>query len=95
MNKETGCVTVIVLLIITVFAFFGFFNKYVFGNKQIIDLKQNFNVAYIQMTDGTSKKIYLKKWNDYENSDSIQIIGVDGTVYYTHLNRVILSSESK
>ena len=95
MNKETGCVTIIVFLIILFFALFGFLNKYIFGNKQIIDLKQNFNVAYIQMTDGTSKKVHLRKWNDYEKSDSVQIISTDGTVYYTHLNRVILSSENQ
>ena len=58
-------------------------------NKQIIDLNYSFTKAYIEGI-GT---IEIKNWNDYENSDMVQVIGTDGTVYLTHSSNVILMSK--
>lgn len=55
-------------------------------NKQIIDLDYSFNQAMIEGV-GT---IPIKSWNDYDNSDMIQVIGTDGTVYLTHSSNIIL-----
>ena len=55
-------------------------------NKQIIDLDYNYNYALI---DGVGE-VKVKSWNDYENSDMIQVTDVDGVVYLTHSSRVIL-----
>lgn len=78
---------------ILVAATFGIFNKYVFGNKQIIDFKQNFNVAYVLGDSNRFEKVRIKAWKDWENSDSIQIILEDGTPIYTHLRNVKLTKE--
>ena len=85
-----GCLVVLLLVGLMIF---GVFNKFVFGNKQFIDLKQNFNTAYIIFPDGTSQKMRIQAWKDYNNSDSIQVIDIDGKPFYTHLNRVILTKE--
>jgi len=82
-------VSLFVLAIVT----FGIFNKYVFGNKQFIDLKQNFNVAYVMGDNNKFEKVRIKSWNDYENSDSVQLILEDGTAIYTHLMNVKLTKE--
>ena len=75
---------------------FGCWNRYVHGNKQFIDLSQNFNTAYVEIDRMKPPvKIDVRKWNDYENSDSIQIISKDGKAYYTHLSRVVLCNEQK
>jgi hypothetical protein len=72
---------------------FGFFNKYVFGNKQMIDFKQSFDTAYVLVDGGRFEKMKIKAWKDYDNSDSIQIILEDGTPIYTHLMNVKLTKE--
>ena len=94
-NKAVGCLFIVVLLLVFGLGGFQFINKKIVGNKQIMDLRYTFRTAYIQMPDGQSRKVHIKKWNDYQNSDSVQIITVDDTVYYTHLNRVVLINEKE
>lgn len=55
-------------------------------NKQVFDLNYKFDKAIIEGIGEVS----IKKWNDYENSDTVQIVTTDGTVYYTHSSNVIL-----
>lgn len=55
-------------------------------NKQIIDLEYKFNYAIIDDIG----EVEIKSWNDYENSDMVQVTTVDGTVYLTHSSKVIL-----
>jgi hypothetical protein len=59
------------------------------GNRQIIDLNYTFNKAYIEGIG----EIEIKKWNDYTDSDMVQVIANDGTVYLTHSSNVILVSD--
>ena len=87
----------VVAILVAIFVFglitFGIFNKYVFGNKQFIDFKQNFNTAYVMSNSNTFEKVQIKAWKDWENSDSIQVILEDGTPIYTHLRNVKLTKE--
>lgn len=62
-------------------------------NKQILDFNYKFSKACIRWPDGTMKEIEVKKWNDYEQSDTVQIIGKDGKTYLTHYSNVVLISE--
>lgn len=84
----------IISLILLSLVTFGIFNKYVFGNKQFIDFKQKFNVAYVMGDSNRFDRVKIKAWNDYDKSDSIQIILEDGTPIYTHLANVKLSKEN-
>lgn len=70
-----------------------FATKFVLGNRQLLDFNQHFNVAYISCPDGTNARVEIKTWKDWENSDSIQVVSVDGKPYYTHLSRVVLTKE--
>ena len=58
-------------------------------NKQIIDLNYKFDKAYIVLGEEV-KEVTIKSWNDYENSDMVQVITTDGDVYLTHSTNVIL-----
>ena len=58
-------------------------------NKQIIDVNYSFNKAIIENVG----EVDIKSWNDYENSDMIQVTTTDGIVYLTHSSNVILKSE--
>ena len=55
-------------------------------NKQIIDLDYSFNYAVIEGIG----EVKVKSWNDYENSDMIQVTDTDGSVYLTHSSNVVL-----
>ena len=59
-------------------------------NRQVIDLKYKFSRARINWLDGTVKEVKVAKWRDYVDSDQVQVIDEDGTVYYTHSMNVIL-----
>lgn len=70
-----------------------FINRFIFGNKQIVDLKQNFNVAYVKGDSNIWTRVEVKAWKDYDKSDSIQIVTPDGKALYTHLSNVKLVQE--
>lgn len=59
-------------------------------NKQLFDFKLKFKTAIVKWPDGTTREIQIRKWNDYEHSDQIQVIGTDGNVYLFHSNNVVL-----
>jgi hypothetical protein len=91
--KAEGCITVVGIVVLVLVLLFGIFNKYVFGNKQFVDLKQNYNVAYVMGDDNKFEKISIVKWNDWENSDAVQVVTPDGRAIYTHLRNVKLTRE--
>lgn len=61
-------------------------------NKQIFDTTYNFNYAYVVWPDGTSEKISIKSWKDYEG-EQIQIKTEDGDVYIFHSSNCVLAAE--
>ena len=62
-------------------------------NKQLIDLNYKYTRAIIRFADG-DMEIAVQSWCDYEDSDMIQVISTDGTVYYTHGTNVILIADN-
>ena len=85
---------VLVILCIIGGCIFGFTSKHIFGNKQIIDFNhQTFNVAYVLGDNGKWERIDIKAWKDWHQSDSVQIIKMDGRAIYTHLQNVKLCCE--
>jgi len=93
MEKANGCLGAIIFLIIMGIGAFGLFNKYVIGNKQFVDFKQNFNTAYIMSNSNTFDRVRIKAWKDWDDSDAVQVILTDGTPIYTHLRNVKLTVE--
>ena len=64
------------------------------GNVTLIDTHYTFTEAAIMRYDG-EQHVKIKGWRNYENSDMVQIIMEDGTVYLTHSSNVILISPAK
>ena len=60
-------------------------------NKQILDLDYKFNYAIIFLPDGSTIEGKVTSWNDYEESDMIQV-KIDGITYLTHSSNVILEA---
>lgn len=61
-------------------------------NKKIIDLKWHYNKALILLGDEVIE-VDISTWNDYEDSDMVEIQAKDGTTYYTHGSNIVLISE--
>lgn len=60
-------------------------------NKQIIDLDYKYNYAVIFLPNGDKIEGKVSSWNDYEQSDMIQV-KIDGVIYLTHSSNVILEA---
>ena len=63
------------------------------GNRQVFDTKYRFNWAIIELGNGEVLEGKVKAWNDYDDSDAVQIVMEDGTVFLTHYSNVLLCSE--
>lgn len=61
-------------------------------NRQLIDYNHYFNEAIILHVDGEEERVKIKSWCDYGDSDLVQIVLENGTVYLTHSSNIILIS---
>ncbi len=61
------------------------------GNKNFFDTTWTFEEVYIKLPNGEVIHGKLKSWDDYDNSDMIQV-EVNGKVYLTHTANVVLIS---
>lgn len=85
MKKKIICLLLAVVVILTTICFAG-------CNMSVIDTTYSFDKAMIYMPDGTVVQGRVESWKDYEDSDAIQV-EIDGKVYYTFLNNVVLIKE--
>lgn len=69
----------------------GIVGYFALGNKQILDLNQKFEYAYVRWPDGTAEKLELKSWKDYDG-EQIQITTDNGT-YLFHSANCVLAHE--
>lgn len=63
------------------------------GNRQVFDTKYQFSWAIIELGNGELIEGAVKSWNDYNESDTVQVIMEDGTVILTHYSNVLLCSK--
>ena len=63
------------------------------GNKDMFDTVYTYDYAIIEFPDGTSKKVEIKQWTDYEDGDQLQIKATDGTIYLVHSEDCVLVKE--
>lgn len=49
-------------------------------NKQIFDLNYEYDAAIVNMFDGTSKEVVIKKWKDYEG-EQLQFVDSEGNTW--------------
>lgn len=63
------------------------------GNRQVFDTKYRFTWAIIELGNGELLEGEVSAWNDYSDSDAVQIIMKNGTVILTHYSKVLLCSQ--
>ena len=59
-------------------------------NKQIVDLNYKYNYAIVSLMNGELVEGEISAWNDYNDSDMIQVIFTDGNIYYSHGSNILL-----
>lgn len=62
------------------------------GNKTFLDATYTFDRAIIQMPNGEIVEGEVQTWNDYEDSDQIQV-KIDGVIYLVHSSNIVLIAE--
>ena len=67
-------------------------SAYAWGNQSWFDTTYSFENVQIALQDGSCVIGKCESWQDYENSDVVQV-KVDGKVYLTHYMNVTLISD--
>lgn len=75
--------------ILAVAMIFAIVLTFVGCNKQVVDLKYNFNKAIIKLPDGTVVQGEVRSWRDYEDGDQIQV-NIEGVTYLVHSANCVL-----
>lgn len=85
MKKVIMCVVIAAMLIMGTVA-------YAWGNQSWFDSTWSFEYVQIAMPDGSIVEGSVQSWQDYEDSDVVQV-KVNDKVYLTHYMNVVLVSE--
>jgi hypothetical protein len=70
----------IIAMIFSIILILGLSAGFAGCNRQVVDLNYEYNTAVIDMFDGTTKTIKIKKWRDYEG-EQIQLTDKNGDVW--------------
>lgn len=62
------------------------------GNRNLIDTTYRYEYAYIRLPNGETVEGKVKSWDDYEDSDMLQV-EIDEKVYLTYSSNIVLVSE--
>lgn len=82
----------VLMVIVVVFITSSANGAHAWGNQSWFDTTYSFERVQIAMPDGSCVEGDVESWQDYENSDVVQV-KVDGKVYLTHYMNVVLISE--
>ncbi len=85
MKKVIMCVVLAAMLIMGATA-------YAWGNQSWFDTTWSFEYVQIAMPDGSVIEGSVQSWQDYEDSDVVQV-KVNDKVYLTHYMNVVLVSK--
>jgi len=88
------CIVLVIVMIAVIAVAVRFIPNVVFnGNRQVFDTRVGFHYVIIEVGNGELIEGPICAWNDYKNSDAVQVIMEDGTVILTHYSKVLLCSE--
>lgn len=90
MKKKILIVVGIVLVVVLVGL--GIYWETVHGNRRLIDTKNRFTRAIIQLPNGEVVDGKVSSWLDYTDSDTVMVT-IEGRTYLTHYSNVCLINE--
>ncbi len=62
------------------------------GNKQMFDMTYTYRYAYVVWPDGTSEKLAIKSWTDYDG-EQLQITTTEGKTYLFSSYNCVLGTD--
>ena len=80
-NKSLLVLIIFFLIVLIVFGLVG-------CNKQIFDTHYDFDYAYVDLGNGTVIEGKVESWDDWTDSDMVQV-KINGKTYYTHGSNVV------
>lgn len=86
MKKLIALILVVVMLVSCTLIFSSC------GNKMLLDTTYNFKYAYVVWPDGTSEKLSIDGWKDYDG-EQIQIKLTNGEVYLFSSYNCVLGTD--
>lgn len=93
MNTKSKAVLYgIIALLLVILLFFTLTLLTSCGNKSIFDTKFTFNYAYVAWPDGSSEKLEIRSWKDYDG-EQIQITTTDGKTYVFSSYNCVLGTD--
>ena len=84
---------IILCVAVALIAFFTIVDRAFAFNYNLFDTTWSFERAIIKLADGRVIDCAVDSWQDYENSDQIQVKTEDGTTYLVHSVNCTLISE--
>ena len=87
MKRNFKIVIVMIMAIVFAFTLTGC------GNRDMFDTVYTYDYAIVNFPDGTSEKIEIKQWRDYEDGEQIQITAKNGNVYLINSVNCVLVQE--
>ena len=88
-KKRISWKVILVIVLVVLVIGFAIFWEATHGNRQLVDLRNRFDTAIIQLPNGQVVEGKVTSWLDFENSDVVQI-KIDGKTYLTHYANVCL-----
>lgn len=85
MKRTIKVAVVLIMVIAMVFALTG-------CNKDMWDTVYTYDYALVNFPDGTSERIEIKQWRDYDG-EQIQITAKDGNIYLVNSVNCIMVQE--
>ena len=94
MEKKSHARLWIILIVIAVLIIAGvaIYWEAAHGNRQLMDLRNRFDYAIIQLPNGEVVEGRVTSWLDFNDSDVVQI-KIGGKTYLTHYANVCLISD--
>ena len=92
MKKNIKIIIAIVVVVVVLIAAFVIYWETHHGNQRLIDLNYRFDRAIIQLPNGEVVEGKVSSWNDYSDSDIVQVT-IAGKTYLTSYVNVCLIND--
>ena len=89
MSTKRKIIVILCVILVVVVAGLIIYWESTHGNRRLIDTKNRFDRAIIQLPNGETVEGKVSSWLDYSDSDVVQIT-VNGKTYLTHYANVCL-----
>ena len=89
MQTRTKVWIIVAVIVVVLLAGFFIYWETTHGNRQVVDMKNRFDRAFIALPNGEHIEGKVSSWTDYPDSDIVQVT-ISGKTYLTSYTNVVL-----